>query len=83
MANVSSSPSRRLAILLVLTEILVLLQASVVQGGELPTKTAGDPVYSCLGWPPPGMFLASHIFDDSTKSGNPGEMVLSEVAGDN
>ena len=29
------------------------------------------------------MFHASHMFDDSAKSRNPGEIVLSEAAGDN
>ena len=30
-----------------------------------------------------GMFRSSHMFDDSAKSRNPGEIVLSEAAGDN
>ena len=39
-------------------------------------------MYSYLGWPPSGMFRASHMFDDSAKSRNPGEIVLSETAGE-
>ncbi len=47
------------------------------------SKTAGDPVYSYLGYPPPGMFQASHMFDDSAKLRNLREIVLFEAAGDN
>ena len=37
-------------------------------------------VYSYSGQPPSDMLRASHMFDDSAKSRNPGEIVLSEAA---
>ena len=39
-------------------------------------------MYSCLGWPPPGMFLASLMFDDSAKSRNPAGIMCCEAVGE-